>query len=402
MKKAFITLCVIMMTTATVFAAGGNEPTRYYTPKFTQGWFIDLAGTYSIFAANGSAYHHAGTFYGLWPAENTLSGKPFIGGSVKLGKRVSPSFAVRAGYDLRRSGNQYGTFHYKSLHVDVMESPIDLFFGYNPDRFYTLWVYGGMAVLGQDHQGYFFNRQTNFEFGFNGGFMNNFRISNSIDFHIDLTATATRWSFDDTYADINPNGNFIHKFFHRMHFDFTAEAGFMWYLGGRRFTAVEPQEVVKTDCSQQEARINELMNQVNSLQQQLSNNGYVPGATIVHDTIVKTVEAQSVSYPFSIFFNKGSYELRDGRDRVNIEEFAKAAKENGYKVILRGTCDSATGSAAFNKTLAEKRCNKIKSELVKYGVPESNITINAAGAVKELGGKYPTDYDRRVMIQLSK
>ena len=126
------------------------------------------------------------------------------------------------------------------------------------------------------------------------------------------------------------------------------------------------------------------------------------GTTIVNqpcDTIVKFVEGESLSYPFSIFFNKGSYELRDGRDRVNLEEFANAAKANGYKIVLRGTCDSATASSAFNKTLAENRCNKVKQELIKLGVPEKDITINPVGGVKELN---PTEYDRRVLIQLSK
>jgi outer membrane protein OmpA-like peptidoglycan-associated protein len=50
-------------------------------------------------------------------------------------------------------------------------------------------------------------------------------------------------------------------------------------------------------------------------------------------------------------------------------------------------------------TLAENRCNKVKQELIKLGVPESNITINPVGGVKELN---PTEYDRRVLIQLSK
>ena len=123
----------------------------------------------------------------------------------------------------------------------------------------------------------------------------------------------------------------------------------------------------------------------------------------IHDTIVQYVntggETIVVTYPFSVFFNKGAYDLRDGRDRINLQEVANAAVKHGLKVNLRGTCDSATASAAFNKTLAEKRCNKVKDELVKMGVPAGNITIDAVGGVSELK---PAEYDRRVMIQLSK
>lgn len=399
MKKTIITLCVLMLTAASAFAGGDKQATRYYTPKFTQGWFIDLAGTYSIFAAGGSAYHHMGTWYGDWPAGVNPSGKLFIGGSAKIGRRVSPSVALRLGYDLHRSGHQpvgqeFETFRYKNLHFDVMESPLDLFFGYKPDRFFTLWVYGGMGLLACDHgaeQGMLYGLlpgwDSNFEFGFNGGFINSFRLSNSFDFHIDLTATAMRWSFDDVAITGGA--------WHRAHFDFTAEAGFMWYLGGRRLDAAEPAQIITNDCSEQERRIQELTEELNKCRANQGGNVVAQPC----DTIVKFVEGESISYPFSIFFNKGSYELRDGRDRINLQEFANAAKANGYKIILRGTCDSATASSAFNKTLAENRCNKIKAELVKMGVAESNITINPVGGVKELT---PAEYDRRVLIQLSK
>ena len=383
MKKTFITLCVIMMTAVTVFAGNGKEGTRYYVPKFTQGWFIDLSGTYSIFAGNNCTYHDITTYYG-W-------GGTQFGFSAKLGRRVGPHTALRLGYDWHPSCNEKGNFSFISTHLDVMESPIDLFFGYNPDRFYTMWIYGGFGVLscGQEKQ-FFYSFSNNLEYGFHGGIMNNFRLSNSLDFHIDLTAVSTKWSFDSDQFD----GMTL---WHRSHFDYTAMAGIMWYLGGRRLEVVNNEIIVDGDCSEQDARINELVNQVNNLQDRLANCG---GETvIVHDTIVKFAEGESLSYPFSIFFNKGSYDLRDGRDIINLQEFANAAKENGYKIVLRGTCDSATASSAFNRTLAENRCNKVKAELVKLGVPESNITINPVGGVKELT---PAEYDRRVLIQLSK
>ena len=390
MKKAIITLSVIMLTAMSAFAGGGDEATRYNTPKFNQGWFIDLAGTYSIFAGTNCAYHKINTYYGGFNAKDP---KHLIGVSGKIGRRVSPSVAVRAGYDWHPSCNRKGDFTFQSLHFDVMESPLDLLLGYKPDRFYTMWVYGGVGMLayhpGKDFK--FMGWESNLEYGLHGGIMNNFRISNSFDFHIDLTAVSTRYTFDD-----NMRGN--GSLWHRSHFDFSGMAGIMWYLGGRRFDACEETKVVESDCSAQERRIQELTDELNRCRANAGNTGNVVDPQPC-DTIVKFKEGESISYPFSIFFNKGSYELRDGRDRVNLQEFANAAKQNGYKVILRGTCDSATASSAFNKTLAENRCNKVKQELIKLGVPESNITINAVGGVKELT---PTEYDRRVLIQLSK
>lgn len=395
MKKAIITLSVIMLTAMSAFAQVEEETTRYNTHTFTQGWFIDVAGTYSVFASNGSAYHYINTYYGGF---NKTNPKHLFGVSGKVGRRVSPSTALRLGYDWHQSYNSTNYFSFKSLHFDVMESPIDLFFGYNPDRLYTLWVYGGIGLLAYDpfpagqtfggNYRFLIHWNSNLEMGFHGGLMNNFRLSNSLDLHVDLTAVATRWSFDASEPDMQ-------TLWHRAHFDFSGMVGLMWYVGGRRFDAGETR-VVEADCSEQKNRIKELTEELNQCK---ANQG---GTVVVNqpcDTIVKFVEGESLSYPFSIFFNKGSYELRDGRDRVNLEEFANAAKANGYKIILRGTCDSATASSSFNKTLAENRCNKVKQELIKLGVPESNITINPVGGVKELN---PTEYDRRVLIQLSK
>ena len=389
MKKAFVTLCVITMLSVTAFAGGGKGTTRYYAPKGTQGWFIDLAGTYSIFAANNCTYHDITTYYGGF---NTNNRQHFFGATARVGRRVGTSAALRVAYDWHPSANQHGNFNFKSLHFDAMESPIDLFFGYNPERLYTLWVYGGVGLLAYDQattHPYLIHWDSNLELGAHLGLMNNFRLTNSLDFHIDLTTVITRWSYDDNAFD----GNGL---WHRAHFDFSGMAGIMWYIGGRRLEVVD---LAQADCSEQENRINELNNQIKDLEDQLANSN--KGGAVVTDTIVKIIngEGQVVTYPFSIFFNKGSYELRDGRDRINLQEIAQAAIDHNLKINLRGTCDSGTASAAFNKTLAENRCNKVKNELVKIGVPAENITIEAVGGVTELK---PAEYDRRVLIQFAK
>ena len=382
MKKVLVTLSVILLTTVSAFAGGGKTATRYYAPRFTQGWFIDLAGTYSIMAGNDVTYHDITTYYG-W-------GDTQFGFSAKLGRRVGHSTAVRLGYDWHPSQNENGAFNFTSVHVDLMESPLDLFFGYKPDRFYTLWIYGGFGVLTCDRDHTYpsiISFTDNLEYGFHGGLMNNFRISNSIDFHIDLTAVSTKWSYDSDHFD-------GHTLWHRSHFDYTAMAGLMWYLGGRRFDAAEPI-IETTDCTEQENRIKELTGEIKDLQEQLAHCG---DNNQPCDTIYIDGEAQLITYPFSIFFNKGSYELRDGRDRINLQEIAQAAIDHDLIVNLRGTCDAATASAAFNKTLAENRCNKVKNELVKIGVPANNIVIDAVGGVTELK---PAEYDRRVIVSFS-
>jgi outer membrane protein OmpA-like peptidoglycan-associated protein len=117
---------------------------------------------------------------------------------------------------------------------------------------------------------------------------------------------------------------------------------------------------------------------------------------------VKFVNVQTediISYPFSIFFNRDSYQLMSRRDLVNLREIANVAKANGYKLRLRGSCDSATATPAYNQTLSENRCRKIMHELMEMGIPENQIILVPVGGVKELD---PTEYDRRVLIELIK
>jgi outer membrane protein OmpA-like peptidoglycan-associated protein len=132
------------------------------------------------------------------------------------------------------------------------------------------------------------------------------------------------------------------------------------------------------------------------------NDSIIKVIETVHDTIVKFVNTNAedvLSYPFSIFFNRDSYQLMSRRDIVNLREIAEVAKKNGYKLRLTGSCDSATATPSYNQTLSENRCNKIKIELLELGVPEDQIVIEPIGGVKILD---PTEYDRRVLIQLLK
>ncbi len=282
---------------------------------------------------------------------------------------------------------------HKYVHVDGIVSLNDLFAGYRNDRIYRISLMAGFGLLGYDtdmHK-YFITKSSYLEYGAQLGLINSFRLNKSLEIHIDLTQLFTRWSYD--------NDPVATEGFERLRMESSASLGLNWYLGGRHFDEPEQQAA---DCSKYEEQVNELNSQISQLQMDLANcrtNLTNAAGAQPCDTIVKFVEGESLSYPFSIFFNKGSYDLRDGRDLVNLQEFANAAKQNGYKIVLRGTCDSATASASFNRTLAENRCNKVKAELVKLGVAESNITIQPVGGVKELT---PTEYDRRVLIQLSK
>jgi outer membrane protein OmpA-like peptidoglycan-associated protein len=289
----------------------------------------------------------------------------------------------------------YRTFmRYKNLSAQYMISPIDFFQGYyNPNRIWTPVLYasaGGALTSNRlfltqnviDFINYAHPKDltkidgTNFELSLGAGLLNNFRISEHFDINLDIKWNFFRWTLDSWAHEFNEgpvafftenNENLRPKRFDNM---YTAALGLTYYFS-RIYELCEQDTCSCTDV-------------------------------IPNDTIVKIVTLQAdemVSYPFSIFFHRDSYELMSNRDLVNLAEIARVALEYNYKIRLRGSCDSATATPSYNQTLSENRCRKIMSELMKMGVPEGQIILVPKGGIKELD---PTEYDRRVVIELVK
>ena len=225
---------------------------------------------------------------------------------------------------------------------------------------------------------------NNFELALGAGLSNNFRLHRNLDINLDINWTFQRWTIDSWTYEFE--GTFDGKAIRPKRFDnmYTASLGLIYY-----FTR---EYDLPVNCCEE----------MDSLRKKLDEFVCPPVPVVVPDTVVKFVNMQTediLSYPFSIFFNRDSYQLMSRRDIINLREIANVAKENGYKLRLTGSCDSATATPAYNQTLSENRCNKIKIELLELGVPESQIIIEPIGGVKMLD---PTEYDRRVLIQLVK
>lgn len=228
---------------------------------------------------------------------------------------------------------------------------------------------------------------TNFELALGAGLSNNFRLGTHFDLNLDLNWTFQRWTIDSWTYEFE--GLYNEKAVRPKRFDnmYTASLGLIYYF-------TREYDLPINCCEEMDSLRKNLEIFVNMPKNETPQEPC--------DTIVKFVNVQTediISYPFSIFFNRDSYQLMSRRDIVNLREIANVAKENGYKLRLMGSCDSATATPSYNQTLSENRCNKIKSELIELGVPESQIVIEPIGGVKKLE---PTEYDRRVLIQLVK
>ena len=382
MKKAFVTLSVILLTAVSAFAGGDRTSNRYFASRFSQNWFIDVAGSLHAWqGSDRSALIDPSTIY----YKNAAGDFGRYGGSLRIGKFITPAVGMRVALDMNQATNKYGDFIFQAAHFDVMLSLMDWLGGYRDNRVYRMILFGGFGVGANAND--WLEVGQNKEYISVLGLMNNFRLGRSFDLHIDLQATAPKWSIEATHATYDPR---------LVHFDFGAGLGLTWYLGGRRFDVCEACPEVncpEANCADKDREIKNLLSRIAELENQqptIVDNGPC-------DTIVKFINGESA--PFSIFFNKNSYQIRDSRDLINLQELVNVAKENGYKFNLRGTCDSATASSEYNKKLAENRCRKVKDELMKLGVAENDIILNAVGGVSELK---PAELDRRVLITFSK
>ncbi len=454
MKKFFITAFALLVVASNAMADGHVDSVRYMTTKFWQNWFVTADGSVNWW--RGSDRNPNGNYTAVqW-------NKPSYGFSLNAGKWINHKFGIRLTYDVNQGKSYinglhvnrpilnhlfYGTFEYDenygnngicvytpgekdfstengadengyyrthfwyhNSHMDVFFSPIDIFQGYyNPYRLYTPVFYVGMgaACVSRDilinpdvinnykegkpeseggHGGNdFYQQGVNFELSFNFGMMNNFRISDHLDVHFDFKGSLQRWNIDSWFYEYLANYDgatfFVANRPLRTDANISFGAGFTYY-----FSRIYELPV---NCCEE---MNEFKKRLNMF----------VNAPIEPDTVFKFVHWQSdemISWPFSIFFNRDSYQLMSGRDLVNLRELANIALEYGYKIRLRGSCDSATASSSYNQTLSENRCRRVMTELLEMGVPENQIILMPVGGVRHLD---PTEYDRRVLVELVK
>ena len=416
MKRTCLILCIILCGMYTSFAQTEHgvrstnpaDTSRYLVSKISQNWFISAYGSANWW--QGSDRNPAGNY-------TKLNG-PTFGGGFAVGKWITHKSAFRLSYDVNRShsyidglhsstvGDKFRflydnnptpdangycttTFMYHNIHGDFMLSPIDIILNYyNPQRFYTPVVYVGLGlatVSGHASliQSTLVDGRYNIEISANAGLINQFHLNKYFDITLAFNWSAQKYSIDSWYNEYGAHGVADPRP-RRADYNYSVDAGLTWYIGGRiyelpyKYVEVlkETTEIIKhihdTIPCQEEPIVN------------VSGN----------DTITEII-----SYPLSIFFRLDKSDLMSGRDKVNLQEIANVVKAKRLTVHLRGSCDSATATAEYNKGLALRRCNTIMNILMDMGVPEELIEIEPVGGVKELN---PTEYDRRVIITLGK
>lgn len=416
MRRICLIIGILLCGTFTGFAQTEHgvrstnpaDTSRYLVSKMNQNWFISIDG--SINWWQGSDRNPVGNY------SKILNG-PTFGGGIAFGKWITHKTAIRLAYDVNRAhsyinglhvsavGDKFRflydnnptpdangyvttTFMYHNIHFDFMLSPIDIIQNfYNAERVYTPVLFVGMGIACvSGHTSMIktiIDGKRNFEFSADAGLINQFRLNKYLDLTLSFIWTAQRYNIDSWFNEYGAQG--IADPRPRVaDFNYSANAGLTWYPGGRIYEL--PYKYIEVLKETTEI-IKHIHDTIPCQEQPIVN---ISG----NDTITEIL-----SYPLSIFFHLDKSELMSGRDKVNLQEIADVVKAKRWTVHLRGSCDSATATAEYNKGLALRRCNTIMSILMDMGVPEELIEIEPVGGVKELN---PTEYDRRVLITLGK
>lgn len=417
MKRIWVTFFLLVAFTSVALAEGHVDSVRYLTTRWRRNWFISADATANWWQSSLTAPDvFVNNFTKVYWDE------PRFGFSVNFGKWINHKTAVRVAYtnnginsfiygrhtNLQHIQYLYGetptlveahglmevyktSMRFHNLRAEYLISPIDFFQGYyDPERIWTpiLYVSAGGSFVSNDFlvtqsvikyinyktEEFPQGDATNFELELGGGFLNNFRISEHFDINLDIVWLFQRWTIDSWTYEFggnsgSPSGGVRPKRFDNM---YTASLGLTYYF----------------------SRMYDLWEQDTTY---FKAEPALPCDTVT--IFVPITSEELVSYPLSIFFHRDSYQLMSNRDLVNMREIANVAKENNYKIRLRGSCDSATATPSYNQTLSENRCRKIMTEMMKMGIPEDQFILEPIGGVKHLD---PNEYDRRVLIDLVK
>lgn len=385
MKKLMLALAVASMSAAAIAqetVTVTDVPVKensVETNSFWSNWFISAGLNYNAFYSS---------------QEMGVSKSPFkdrgrLGFNVAVGKWFTPGLGLRAKFDGIK-GKQVNTendipkFDYWNLHGDVLFNLSNMLCGYNEERIWNFIPYLGSGVIRNCSV-------NNYTWGANLGILNTFRVNKRLSVNFEVGALVAPKGFDANGFKAKD------KAWRAADKVLTASVGLTVNLGkttGFR-KATDVDALMALNQSQLDALNSALAAQQNEnarLKEELAKK---PKEVIKTD-----YRKEYVGAPRSIFFNIGSSQIASRKEIVNLQVMADAVKaDSSIKLKVTGYADSATGSAAFNQKLSERRANRVADELVKLGVSRDNLVVEGLGGVATLK---PNSYNRRVIVDIVK
>ena len=411
MKKLMIALAFVSLGTVAVNAQTTIEaPSKYTvaTNSFWSNWFVQVGVDMTVQNPYGSNFMkrdwHDGRTYGI----DLAIGKWFTPG---LGLRLKANWEngllkrKHLGFypnETRKGGvlgpnmdgigfaaNTYCDGGYGMITGDVLFNLSNLFCGYSDTRVWNMNIFPRAGVVRV------FNTRGSYHPVLGVGLESTWKISKRIGVYLDLAYNLTHNAAGNTQYWRAPKGG---KYGYNTYGWVGADLGLTFNIGNTGFqkaVTLDQYNALAAASEEALARLRADLDRERALNADLraqlakwANHKCQGG-----DNPVNVVSAAATS----VFFNRNSSALVNEKDLVNLQSIASAAKAQNAKVVITGSADSATGSAAYNQKLSEARANAVADYLVKLGVARSNIQTAAQGGVATLS---PFNLNRRAIVEL--
>ncbi|MBO7557180.1 MAG: OmpA family protein [Bacteroidaceae bacterium] len=385
MKKLMIALAFVGLGTV-----AANAQTTIETPElskytvatnsFWSNWFIQVGVDASVqnpYRSKFADQFHDGRSYGV----NLAIGKYFTPGlALRLHANWDNGLIERKHsftFDIPDAPN-YDAGGYASITGDVMFNLSNMFCGYSDTRTWNFVPFLSAGVIRN------FNANT-YSPVLGVGIENTWRFGKHFGIYLDAAYKMMRNDFiltvDRGYEDKPISHGIV-----------SAELGVMFYLGSATFAKAVTIDQYNALAAASEEALAKLRadldreRQINAdLRAQLAKQ---PKAV---------AETKVISAGTSVFFDINSTKINSKKDLVNLESVATVAKNTGSKILVTGSADSKTGSAAWNQQLSEGRAQAVADELVNLGVSRDKIETKAVGGINEVS---PYTLNRRALVEL--
>ncbi|WP_418697451.1 OmpA family protein [Bacteroides sp.] len=354
-----------------------QEKTKYYTDKASDNIFVGVG-------VGGMAVINDGI--------NT----PTMNFNISVGKYITPVWGVRGqiggiwqSLDDQDSGYHRYCKKFGEINLDAMLNLINLFGGYNPNRAFDLYVFGGptmnlgkavdtdLTIDAAGNKSYAYTEDgLKARFGATVGLGLAYNLSSKWAINLEGRLGVTPSIFGDA-SDCR-----------KAEATARVNLGVAYTFGGKKFVAAS-----NIDEDAINAELNRYRRELAQAQADLANckNALANVKPEVRE-VTKEVE---VAGPRAIFFKIGSARL-DDYGKVNIELAAKILKANpDKKYKVAGYADKATGSASWNQKLSEKRAQVVYDALVAQGVDKNQLELIGFGGTANMFGK---NFLNRVVI----
>lgn len=385
MKKfsTLVALLAMFMAPAVAQEAQEYEPDPsqgYLLNRMCDNWFISIDGGASVFFSPEDA--NLGFTKRIAPNASLNGGKwwtPVFGTRVGIDYMSANSAAVQPGaWGFQADGlidghtNLYQQKHHGIRpHLDGMVDLVNLFGGYNPNRIYSLVIYGGFGYGYGWEEGKPF-KEGHFSTEIRGGLINSFHVSDAIDINIELKAS----KYDSGLAKESGTG--------LTNFMASANVGISYKFPQSKWSApivpIIPEPLITED------ELNNLYDQIEDKNKALAEKEQtIADLTAENQDFYNQIEDlknKAAEPTVTVYFEINSSTVRSCYNST-IKAMAEAIKANpNQKYIINGYADYDTGNDKFNNELRVKRANAVKDKLVKCGVNPAQLEVQP-GNVEE-------------------